>query len=295
MEIVRKRKKIESYWAYLFIGPQMMGLVLFTIGPVLFAFWISFMNWDIGSEPRWVGFENYVRNLSDPLFWKVLSTTFLFAFMNIPITLCGALILALMLNQRVFAQTAFRTIYFMPVITSSVAVALVWNWMYNSDYGLINTLLSEIGIQGPGWLTDTRWALSSIVLMTVWQGLGYNMILFLAALQGVPSQLIEAAKIDGAGAWMRFWKVTLPMITPTLFFTLIISLIGAMQVFNEPFVMTRGGPADATNVIVLQIYNTAFQFFKMGDASAMSFLLFIIILIFTVFQFRFSKWVNYDV
>lgn len=188
-----------------------------------------------------------------------------------------------------------RAAYFIPVVTSSVAVALVWTWLYNPSYGLINSVLMSLGIEGPGWLSDMKWALPSIVIMTVWQGVGYNMILFLAGLQGVPSQLHEAAKMDGAGSWQRFWRITIPMISPTTFFVVIMLLIGSMQVFSEPYMMTRGGPADATNVLVLHIYNTAFQFFRMGEASAISFILFVIILIVTLIQFKFSKWVNYDV
>jgi len=295
MSILTRRWVRDNAWAYLFIAPQILGLLVFVIGPVIFAFVISFMKWDIGSTPEWVGLANYSKQVSDPVFWKVLKNTSVFALLNIPLTVVGALVLALMLNQNLKGKTLLRAAYFIPVVTSSVAVALVWTWLYNPSYGLINSVLMSLGIQGPGWLSDMKWALPSIVLMTVWQGVGYNMILFLAGLQGVPSQLHEAAKMDGAGSWQRFWKITLPMISPTTFFVVIMLLIGSMQVFSEPYMMTRGGPADATNVLVLHIYNTAFQFFRMGEASAISFILFVIILIVTLIQFKFSKWVNYDV
>lgn len=285
----------DNAWAYLFIAPQILGLLVFVIGPVIFAFVISFMKWDIGSTPEWVGLTNYSKQVSDPIFWKVLKNTSVFALLNIPLTVIGALALALMLNQNLKGKTLLRAAYFIPVVTSSVAVALVWTWLYNPSYGLINSVLMSLGIEGPGWLSDMKWALPSIVIMTVWQGVGYNMILFLAGLQGVPSQLHEAAKIDGAGSWQRFWRITIPMISPTTFFVVIMLLISSMQVFSEPYMMTRGGPADATNVLVLHIYNTAFQFFRMGEASAISFILFVIILIVTLIQFKFSKWVNYDV
>ncbi|MEK5645621.1 carbohydrate ABC transporter permease [Paenibacillus cellulositrophicus] len=285
----------DNAWAYLFIAPQILGLLVFVIGPVIFAFVISFMKWDIGSTPEWVGLTNYSKQVSDPIFWKVLKNTSVFALLNIPLTVIGALALALMLNQNLKGKTLLRAAYFIPVVTSSVAVALVWTWLYNPSYGLINSVLMSLGIEGPGWLSDMKWALPSIVIMTVWQGVGYNMILFLAGLQGVPSQLHEAAKMDGAGSWQRFWRITIPMISPTTFFVVIMLLIGSMQVFSEPYMMTRGGPADATNVLVLHIYNTAFQFFRMGEASAISFILFVIILIVTLIQFKFSKWVNYDV
>lgn len=295
MKARTKRRLLDQAWAYLFIGPQLLGLLLFIVGPVLFSFAISFMKWDLGSKPEWIGLDNYSKQLSDPTFWKVLNNTTLFAILNIPLTVIGALILAMMLNQNIRGKVLFRAAYFIPVVTSSVAVALVWTWLYNPNFGLINSALSFLGIQGPGWLSDLKWALPSIVIMTVWQGLGYNMILFLAGLQGVPSHLYEAAKMDGAGGLQRFWKITLPMISPTTFFVIIMLLIGSMQIFSEPYMMTRGGPADATNVLVLYIFNTAFQFFRMGEASAISFVLFLIIFVITLIQFRFSKWVNYDV
>ncbi|OXS52979.1 sugar ABC transporter permease [Cohnella sp. CIP 111063] len=273
----------------------MLGLILFIVGPVLFAFGISFMRWDIGTSPVWIGFANYSKQMTDPVFWKVLRNTGLFALLHIPLTVVGSLALALLLNRNLRGKMIFRAVYFTPVVTSAVAVALVWTWLYNPNYGLINSALSSVGIQGPGWLTDMNWALPSIVIMTVWQALGYNMILFLAGLQGVPSHLYEAAKIDGASSWQRLLKITLPMISPTTFFVVIMLLIGSMQVFSEPYMMTRGGPADATNVVVLHIFNTAFQFFRMGEASAISFILFVIILVITLIQFKFSKWVNYDV
>lgn len=288
------RKVRDNLWAYLFIGPQILGLVLFIIGPVIFAFAISFTQWDIGSSPTWVGLENYEKQLSDSVFWKVVKNTSIYALINIPLTMIGALTIALMLNQNIRGKVILRTAYFMPVVTSSVAVALVWTWMYNQDFGLINSGLSVIGIEGPGWLSSLKWALPSIAFMTVWQGIGYNMILFLAGLQGIPMHLYEAAKIDGANSWQRFWKITFPMLSPTTFFVLIMLLIGSFQIFNEPYMMTKGGPADATNVFVLHIYNKAFQFFQMGEASAIAFILFVIILVFTLIQFKFSKWVNYD-
>ncbi|TDQ37661.1 carbohydrate ABC transporter permease [Aureibacillus halotolerans] len=292
--MLKTRKARDNLWAGFFLAPQLIGLLLFTIGPVVFAFVISFMEWNIGSKAEWIGTENYQEQWSDPLFWKVLGNTVQFAIMYIPLTLIGALIVALLLNLKVKGRTVFRTMFFMPVVTSTVAVALVWSWMYNPDYGLINAALSVIGVEGPGWLTSTTWALPSVVILAVWQGIGYNMILFLAGLQSVSPQLYEAARIDGANTWQRFRSITLPMISPTTFFILIMLLINAFQVFNEPYMMTKGGPANETNVIVLHIYQTAFQFFQMGAASSLAFTLFFIILIFTLIQFKFSKWVNYD-
>jgi len=273
----------------------MLGLLCFIAVPVIFAFMISFMKWDIGSTPEWSGVDNYRKMMSDPTFWKVLKNTFVFVALTVPTMVAGSLLLALMLNSGLRGRTLFRAAYFIPAVTSSVAVALIWTWLYNPNYGLINASLNALGLQGPGWLTDMKWALPSVAIMYVWQGLGYNMVLFLAGLQGVPSHLYEAAKIDGAGSWQRFWRITLPMISPTTFFVVIMLLIGTLQVFSEPYMMTRGGPADATNVMVLHIFNTAFQFYRMGEASAISFVLFLIILCVTYIQFRYSKWVNYDV
>lgn len=241
MSTLLQRKIKDNGWAYLFIAPQLLGLLAFIVGPVVFSFVISFMEWDIGSTPQWTGLDNYSKQVSDPTFWKVLGNTTVFALLNIPLTVIGALALALMLNQNIRGKVIFRAAYFIPVVTSSVAVALVWTWMYNPNYGLINSGLSFIGIEGPGWLSDLKWALPSIVIMTVWQGVGYNMILFLAGLQGVSAHLYEAAKIDGAGGWQRFWKITLPMISPTTFFVVIMLMIGSMQIFSEPYMMTRGG------------------------------------------------------
>ncbi|WP_066190928.1 carbohydrate ABC transporter permease [Gracilibacillus timonensis] len=288
------RRARENMWAYLFIGPQMIGLTLFIIGPIIFAFAISFTDWDIGSTPTWLGLENYTKQLSDSVFWKVVRNTSVFALINIPLTMIGSLIIALMLNQNIKGKVILRTAYFMPVVTSSVAVALVWTWMYNPDFGLINSSLGFIGIEGPGWLSSLKWALPSIAFMTIWQGIGYNMILFLAGLQGISKQLYEAAIIDGANAWQKFWKITFPLLSPTIFFVLVMLLINSFQIFNEPYMMTKGGPADASNVFVLHIYDKAFQFFQMGEASAIAFILFVIILVFTLLQFKFSKWVNYD-
>lgn len=289
------RRVSEHLWGYFFIGPQIIGLLLFVLGPVAFAFTISFMEWDITSTPRWLGLDNYAKRLSDPVFWHALRNTFVYTALHVPLTMIAALAIALLLNGKIPGRALFRAAFFVPVVTSSVAVALVWQWLYNADYGVINLALSHLNIQGPAWLQDTSWALPSIVLMSVWQGVGYNMVLFLAALQGVPRHLYESAEIDGANRWQRFRSITLPMISPTTFFVMVMSIIGAMQIFNEPYVMTRGGPADATNVIVLEIYKTAFKFYRMGEASSLAFVLFFMILLVTLAQFKLSKWVNYDV
>ncbi len=263
---------------------------------MLAALIISFTDWDLLTPPAWAGFDNYRTLATDPLFRQVLSNTALYVLGTVPLQMALALAVALALNQRIPGQLFFRTAYFMPVVASTVAVALVWRWIFNYDFGLLNSFLYMIGIQDPpNWLGSTRWALVSVIIMSIWQQVGYSMVLFLAGLQGVPQQLYEAAKIDGAGPWARFLFITLPMLSATTFFVLVIGVINSFQVFDQAFIMTQGGPANATNTIVYNIYQNAFQFFNMGYASAMAWVLFAIIFAVTIVQFRMQRrWVNYD-
>jgi len=292
---LRLRRR-EMTAAYGFLLPNLLGFAVFTFFPVLAALVISFTDWDLLQPPVWVGLENYRTLLADPLFAQVLKNTALYVLGTVPLQMALALAVALALNQRIPGQLFFRTAYFMPVVASTVAVALVWRWIFNYDFGLLNSFLYMIGIQDPpNWLGSTRWALLSIIIMSIWQQVGYSMVLFLAGLQGVPQQLYEAAKIDGAGPWARFAFITLPMLSATTFFVLVISVINSFQVFDQALIMTQGGPANATNTIVYHIYRNAFQFFKMGYASAMAWVLFAIIFVVTLLQFRYQRrWVNYD-
>ncbi len=289
-----RRREITA--AYGFLLPNLLGFAVFTFFPVVAALIISFTDWDLLQAPTWVGLENYRRLLSDPLFGQVLRNTALYVLGTVPLQMALALAVALALNQRIPGQLFFRTAYFMPVVASTVAVALVWRWIFNYDFGLLNSFLYMVGIQDPpNWLGSTRWALVSIIIMSIWQQVGYSMVLFLAGLQGVPQQLYEAAKIDGAGPSARFWFITLPMLSATTFFVLVISIINSFQVFDQALIMTQGGPANATNTIVFHIYRNAFQFFRMGYASAMAWVLFAIIFAVTLMQFRYQRrWVNYD-
>lgn len=289
-----RRREITS--AYGFLLPNLVGFAIFTFFPVIAALVISMTDWDLLQAPKWVGLENYRTLFTDPLFGQVLKNTALYVLGTVPLQMLLALLVALALNQRIPGQLFFRTAYFMPVVASTVAVALVWRWIFNYDFGLLNSFLYMIGIQDPpNWLGSTRWALISIIIMSVWQQVGYSMVLFLAGLQGVPQQLYEAAEIDGAGSWGRFFFITLPLLSPTTFFILIIGIINSFQVFDQALIMTQGGPANATNTIVYHIYRNAFQFFKMGYASAMAWVLFAIIFVVTLLQFRFQRrWVNYD-
>lgn len=289
-----RRREITA--AYGFLLPNLIGFAIFTFFPVVAALFISLTDWDLLQAPEWVGLENYRTLFSDPLFGQVLKNTALYVLGTVPLQMALALLVALALNQRIPGQLFFRTAYFMPVVASTVAVALVWRWIFNYDFGLLNSFLYMIGIQDPpNWLGSTRWALVSIIIMSIWQQVGYSMVLFLAGLQGVPQQLYEAAEIDGAGSWGQFAFITLPMLSPTTFFILIIGIINSFQVFDQALIMTQGGPANATNTIVYHIYRNAFQFFKMGYASAMAWVLFAIIFVVTLLQFRYQRrWVNYD-
>lgn len=289
-------RRREASAAYGFLLPNLVGFAVFTFLPVLAALLISFTDWDLLTPPDWAGLENYRRLATDPLFRQVLKNTALYVLGTVPLQMALALAVAIALNQRIPGQLFFRTAYFMPVVASTVAVALVWRWIFNYDFGLLNSFLYMIGIQDPpNWLGSTRWALISVIIMSIWQQVGYSMVLFLAGLQGVPQQLYEAAKIDGAGPWARFLFITLPMLSATTFFVLVIGVINSFQVFDQAFIMTQGGPANATNTIVYNIYQNAFQFFNMGYASAMAWVLFAIIFVVTLLQFRLQqRWVNYD-
>jgi len=280
---------------YLYLLPTLIGLVLFTAGAVGASFLVSFARWDLISSPQWVWLDNYGDLLQSGLFWKVFWNTLYFALLAVPLSLVCSLALALLVNARVRGMVFFRTAYFLPVVSSMIAVALVWSWLLSPDYGLLNYLLrTGFDIRGPQWLDSTVWALPAMVLVTVWKGLGYSMVIFLAGLQGIPEDLYHAATIDGAGRWRRFRHITLPMLSPTTFFVLVITLINSFQVFEQTYVLTKGGPANATLTLSYYVYQNAFQFFQMGKASALAYVLFALIFVVTLLQFRVQKrWVFY--
>ncbi|MBC7545960.1 MAG: sugar ABC transporter permease [Candidatus Sericytochromatia bacterium] len=259
------------------------------------SFYLSFTQYEILSPPVWVGLDNYQRLATSDLFiGKTLWNT-LYYMIGIPIGMALSLLLALALNQQLRFQTFFRTVLFLPSICSIVALALLWRWIYNADYGLINTYLQQFGITDPPrWLDTPMWVKPSLIMMGIWGNLGYNMVLYLAALQAVPKHLLEAAQIDGANPWHRFWNVTFPVISPTTFFIAIISIIGGLQSFDAIYIMTRGGPEYASATYMLYLYQNGFQYFKMGYASAMAWVLAVIIMFITWIQFRVAKsWVHY--
>ena len=278
---------------YLYLVPTVVGLLLFSAGAVVGSLLISFSRWDIITPPEWVGIENYRLMFRSELFWSVFWNTWYFTLLYVPLTILTSLALALLVNQRLKGIAFVRTVYFFPVVSSMIAVALVWSWMYNPEYGLLNFLLKSLfGVQGPAWLADSDWAMPAMVLVAVWKTTGYSMVIFLAGLQGIPDELYEAAGLDGAGRWAKFRNVTLPMLSPTMFFVLVVTLINSFQVFEQTYVMTKGGPANATMTLSFFIYQNVFQFFKMGYAAAMSYVLFAIIAVITFAQFRLQKrWV----
>ena len=229
------------------------------------------------------------------LFWKIFGNTFWYVLLYVPLAMVGSLVLALLVNRKLPGIKLFRTIYFMPVVSSMVAVALIWSWLYNPEFGIINWVLNKLlGIEGPQWLLSTDWAMPGIAILSAWKILGYNMLILLAGLQSVPKHLQESALLDGAGPWQRFVSVTLPALSPTLFFVLIITLINSFQLFEQTYVLTQGGPANSTLTLSYYSYQNAFQFFRMGYAAAVAYVLFAVTLIVTIIQFRLQKrWVFY--
>ena len=285
----------EVLGAYVFLLPNFVGFLVFTSIPVLASLFLAFVDWDILTPPKWVAMDNFIRLGKDHLFWKYVGNT-LFLMMGIPITMCASLALALVMNKKLRGIVVFRTIYFLPSICAGVALCMLWRWIYNPDFGLLNNFLSKLHINGPEWLSSTVWAKPALMLMGLWTGIGgYNMILYLAGLQGIDPQLYEAADIDGANVWQKFWAITWPMLTPTTFFIFIMGVIGGFQGgFEAAYIMTGGGPAGATTTISFYIYNNAYQWFKMGYAASIAWLLFIVILIVTLFNWKYGgKVVHY--
>ncbi|MGR6764166.1 carbohydrate ABC transporter permease [Paenibacillus sp. T2-29] len=287
------QKKHQALWGYLFIGPQFLGLLCFSLLPLLYAFYLSFVNWDGFGVPLFVGLDNFKGQLSDPDFWKALINTVYYMLLVIPVGIVLALLVAIVLN-KVKGREIYRLFFFMPVVTSSVSVGVIWMWILNGEFGILNHLLRAIGITGPMWLTDTHWVIPSIALLSIWLGLGYNMVIFLAGLQGISKSYYEAAEIDGASKFQQLRYITLPLLSPTTFFVTIMMVISSFQVFDQAFVMTNGGPAKASYTLVYHIYDQAFIDFTMGESAAAAMILFVIILIFTLLQFKMQKrWVHY--
>jgi multiple sugar transport system permease protein len=281
----------------LFVAPWLFGLIVFTIYPILASFYYSFTEYDIVSPPKFVGLANYQALLTtDPLFYKGVQNTLFYAAVAIPLNITVAIGVALLLNMRVRGMAIYRTIFFLPSIVPEIASAMLWAWILNPQFGLANALLRALGVPTIGWLTDPAWAKPSLVVIGLW-GFGASVVIFLAALQDVPEHLYEAAEIDGASAPQKVWNVTLPMLTPTIFFNLVLGVIGSFQYFTTAYVLTggEGGPASATLFYSLLLYRNAFKYFKMGYASAMAWMLFALVLAITLVIFKTSgRWVYYE-
>lgn len=276
--------------AWIFLSPAMTVIGIFFVLPVLAAFVLSFTDFDIYALGNWdyirfIGFQNYVRILETPLFWKALKNTFYFVLVGGPLSVAVSLGTALMLDSKLAKFKSFyRTVYFLPVVSSLIAVAIVWRYLYHPAHGLLNYFLSLFGVSPIDWLGDPDLAMPAIILMAVWKNFGYNMLIFIAGLQNIPDDLYEAAHLDGASWWQQFTDITLPMLKPTTVFVVMITVIGYFQLFAEPYVMTQGGPLNATTSIVLLMYEQGFRWWNMGYAAAIAFVLFAIILVFTIIQ-----------
>lgn len=292
-----RMQKSETRWAMVFILPCLLGLLVFTYLPIFSSLGLSFTYWNLLGTPQWVGLENYRQVLEDPLFWKAFGNTWLFVGISAVLEVVLGLGLAVMLNGLVRGQAFFRTAYFLPFITPMVSIALVWGWIYDPQFGVLNWMLKGLGVMHEpiAWLYDTKTALLAVILLKVWKSVGYNMVIFMAGLQGIPQELYESASLDGATPARTFWRITLPMITPTLFFVLVITLISAFQVFDPIYLLTQGGPEHSTDVLVYWMFKNAFEFYKVGPASAIAYILFLIILVLTVVQWQLRKrWVLHE-
>lgn len=283
-------------WGFFFASPWLLGLLIFTIGPIIASLFLSLTQYDVITTPKFLGIQNYTRAfLEDDLFWPSLGRTFKYALVVVPLGVVGSLGLAMLLNRGYLGTNLFRTLYFLPSLTPSVAMAVLWKWLLHPSVGPVNNVLGLVGIKGPGWLSSTAWALPSVMMISLWAGLGGNrMLIFLAGLQGVPDELYDAADVDGANTWQRFFHVTLPMISPTLFFNTIMSIIGALKVFSLAYVATQGGPSWATWFYALHLYRVSFQYFEMGYGSALAWIFAAILITLTMIQFNLSnRWVYY--
>jgi multiple sugar transport system permease protein len=290
-------KRQEALLAYAFLAPWIVGFLAFVAGPILASLYLSLTTYNIANPPRFVGLANYVQAFTvDPLFWGSLVRTFTYAAVVVPLGVGGALAVAMLLNQSLRFTPVYRTVFFLPHLVPAVAAVYIWGWLLNPRYGLVNeTLWQLFRVEGPGWLTAQDWALPSLILIALWAIVGGNMMLiFLAGLQGVPRDFYEVAALDGANAWQKFRNVTLPMISPTLFFNTVLAIIGALQTFTTAYAATQGGPAYATYFYAVHIYNSAFTYTQMGYASALAWLFFVVLVAFTSVQFRAaSRWVFY--
>lgn len=292
MSPIERREAIDGY---LSISPWIVGFLLFTVMPISFTIYYSFTRWTIMEPPVWIGFENYVRMFTrDPLFWQALKVTSMYVVMSLPIIIVFGLMLSLLLNLKIRGMNFYRTLFYIPVVISGVSVAMLWTWLLQPDVGVVNSMLGLVGIQGPGWFWDPDWALPSVASMSIWK-VGGSAVIYLAGLQNIPPQLYEAARIDGASRRASFFRITIPLLTPTLFFQLIIQMIECFKIFTEAYVITKGGPLKATYFYLLYFYEEGFQHFNTGYASALILILVLVIMLMTVgVNITSKRWVYYE-
>ncbi len=292
---VLRRRRRSTMTFLLFVAPNFILLGVFVFWPILYSLYLSFFKWNmISPRKTYLGFENYQALFQDPVFWIVARNTFVLAAATVIIKLAIALGLALSLNTRVKGQAFYRALIFSPTFTTSVAVAMVWSWIFHPTFGLMRVFIRPLGLRAPDWINDVNFSLPAVIIVLIWSGIGYDMVLFLAGLKNIPKDLYDAALVDGASSFQQFRYVTFPMLSPTTFFLTVTSIIGALKAFDIIAVMTDGGPLNSSNVFVLYLYQNAFQWFKTGYASALALILFILIMVITLFQNQLSKrWVHY--
>lgn len=286
----------EEIVAWLFVAPNMIGFLVFTVFATIAAVGLAMTEWNIVTPPIWVGLRNFTRLRNDPVFWKTLWNTFYFSAGSVPPAIILGMLLALALNRKIPGQSFFRTAYYLPVVTSMYVIGMVWRWFYNPEFGILNETLWRLGVENPpSWLSNQKWAMPAVIFLAIWKSVGYNMVIFLAGLQGIPETVYEAADIDGASGWDKFRWITLPLLTPTTFFVTVISIINSFKVFDAVVALTNGGPADATRTLVLYIYDNGFTYLKMGYGSALALVLFAIVFVLTMVQWKLQdRWVYYD-
>ena len=290
--VIDRRK--EGLVAAVMVAPNLIGLLVFMVVPTVISILMSFTDWNLLNTSSFIGLTNFKEAFSDPLFWKTLKNTVVYVFWKVPFNIFISLILAVLINQRMYGRTFFRAILFLPMIASSVSVALLWQPLFDMSSGMLNKILTTIGLPPSTWIYDPKTSMMSVVIVALWKEIGYYMVMFLAGLQSIPSTYYEAASIDGASAARKFLFITIPLISPTTFFVMIISIIGSFQIFDLTTVLTAGGPSNSTNTLIMYVYQAGFRFFRMGYASALSTILFVIVLIFTIIQDKLSKkWVFY--
>jgi multiple sugar transport system permease protein len=286
----RVARDVRKEWsAYAFLSPGLILFIVFTLFALIFAFYLSFHEWSlIDKNKPFVGLDNYRDVSNDTRFRRAIANTFYFTGGSVPVTMFVGLLVAMLLNQPIRFRGFFRAAFFLPVVTPFVVVAILWKWIYNGDFGLFNYYLQKIGVISHPllWLADPNLAMPSVIIMSIWSGIGFSMVIYLAGLQSIPEELYEAAKVDGAGPLRRFWHITLPLLTPTTLFLLVIGIIGSLQVFTQIFIMTNGGPVERTTTMVYYIYLSAFKFYEFGYATALAFFLFAMVFILTLFQLR---------